>query len=82
MQSVFVPWKRRKTCAMLLRDSSATTLCFLGRSWEVPEWRRIPDLVDVHEIHIDSFKSFRSSTPENFAETSHKAGGHKQSAEA
>jgi len=40
---------------------------------KVPTWKNVPDLVDVHKIHVESFKDFRSSSVEDFAEVTHKA---------
>ncbi|CAE7260988.1 PDK, partial [Symbiodinium sp. CCMP2456] len=40
---------------------------------QVPRWQAIPDLVDVHDIHVKSFKSFRVSELDDFAEVTHQA---------
>ncbi|CAE7276132.1 PDK [Symbiodinium sp. CCMP2592] len=40
---------------------------------QVPRWQTIPDLVDVHDIHVESFKSFRVCEADDFSEVTHQA---------
>ncbi|CAJ1361888.1 unnamed protein product, partial [Effrenium voratum] len=40
---------------------------------QVPHWEEVPDLVEVRDIHLDSFKAVREAQVETFAQVAHEA---------
>ena len=41
----------------------------------MPHWEEVPDLVEVRDIHLDSFKAVREAQVETFAQVAHEAWG-------
>ncbi|CAJ1404871.1 unnamed protein product [Effrenium voratum] len=40
---------------------------------QVPHWEEVPDLVEVRDIHLDSFKAVREAQVDTFAQVAHEA---------
>ena len=41
---------------------------------QVPHWEQVPHLVEVHQVHGESFQAFRGADVQSFAQVAHEAG--------